>query len=136
MVYHTTVENDHERDEELQWARILRSGNEPVGLAVVFIQKLCTAFHEFDPAVRAGMLRDDEASLGFFRGRLGGRIGKVLDVLAANGMDRLGGSDELRSLLDRCNTAKNLHQLAALAEEVHRVNHTLTDALEKLLPSP
>jgi hypothetical protein len=99
---------------------------------VPFIQKLCTAFHEFNPAAQAGAVRDDESSVSLFRDRFVRRLRKVLDVLAANGMDRLAGSDDLRGLLDRCRSAGSVAELADLAEEVHRVNHTLTDALEKL----
>ena len=36
MPFHSTADNDHERDEELQWSRILRSGDERSGMALVF----------------------------------------------------------------------------------------------------
>jgi hypothetical protein len=62
MEYKTTETSPHGRDEELQWVRLLSSGDPVKGMALVLIQKMCTAFHEFEPAWRAGALNDRNCS--------------------------------------------------------------------------
>jgi hypothetical protein len=52
------------------------------GMTLVLGQKLCTAFHEFEPAWRAGAL--DERQLPFFRERLTKRIKRVLITMKNN----------------------------------------------------
>src|SRR5207244_543342 len=48
--YKSTAVDPHWRDEEMQWARVLSSGDAARGMTIIFMQKLCTAFHEFEPA--------------------------------------------------------------------------------------
>ena len=126
--YRTTEENVHAREEELQWVRILSGGDPARGMALVFIQKLCTAFHEFEPAWREGALGDDCVEL--FRERLGARIRRVLVTLENNGLDALDGATGLAELLDAVESAQAMGELADLAERVHAVNHALCDSLE------
>lgn len=127
--YVTTVTDPHERDEEQQWARMLAAGDAAAGMLLVFVQKLCTAVHEFDPAYRAGGLKEEK--LDFFRGRLATRTEKVLDVMNANGMRDMPGAADLREMLERIRDAELLGDLADLAEPVHQVNHTICDALSE-----
>ena len=129
MDYQPTAQGDHGKAEELQWVRILSCGDPTKGMLLVFIQKLCTAFHEFDPAWRAGAL--NEGQLPFFRTRLAGRINKVLAAMRANDLAALPGFAELESLLRVTESARSMETLADLAEQVHAVNHTLSDALER-----
>lgn len=128
MPYVPTSEGIHGREEESQWARVV-AGDQPArGVALIFIQKLCTAFHEFEPALQGGALNPE--SLDYFRGRLAGRGQRVLQVLAANGLDGLDGVRQLRKLLKMVEDCESLQALAALAEPVHTIAHALTDALE------
>jgi hypothetical protein len=127
--YKTLATEAHGRDEELQWARIFSTGKAAQGMAVVFIQKMCAAFHEFEPAWRDGGLNDEH--LPFFRKRLAARTRKVLQMLRANDLDKIAGVAELEAVLYAIESAKTMAKLADLAEKVHTVNHTLTDALEK-----
>jgi hypothetical protein len=127
--YKALTTEGHGRDEELQWARILSSGKAAQGMAIIFIQKMCAAFHEFEPAWRAGALNDEH--LPFFRTRLAARTRKVLYMLRANDLDKLSGVAELEAVLCAVQSAKTMAQLADLAEKAHAANHTLTDALEK-----
>lgn len=129
MGYVTTSSNAHGRDEELQWARVVSADDPAKGVGLIFVQKLCTAFHEFEPAWREGMLNPE--SLEHFRARLLDRARRVLQVLEANGMATLDGVEELRDLTHMIEDAKSLQALAMLAEPVHTVAHTLTDALEE-----
>ena len=127
--YQTLAPEGHGRDEELQWARIFSSGKAAQGMIVVFLQKLCTTFHEFEPAWREDAL--DEAHLLFFRTRLAARTRRVLQALRANGLGKLNGVAELEAILYAIESAQTMARLADLAEKVHAANHTLTDALEK-----
>ena len=54
--YRTTIEDKHWREEEFQWARILAQGDSARGMVLLYLQKACTAFHEFEPAFQAGAL--------------------------------------------------------------------------------
>ena len=130
--YVPTSQSDHGREEELQWARIAASGDAAKGLALIVIQKLCTAFHEFAPAWERGALKPE--ALAHLRGRLSARARRVLEVMDANGLGDIEGVDRLRDLLDQIVSAESLTALAALAEPIHAVNHALTDALEFSLP--
>lgn len=121
-------QSEHGRNEELQWARIFANRSPAQGMIVVFLQKMCAAFHEFEPAYRAGGLK--ESALPFFRRRLAGRVRSVLTALELNGMHRLAGYAELARLEAAALAAQSLGELADLAEPVHQANHILTDALE------
>jgi hypothetical protein len=126
--YITYTQNTHGREEELQWARILATGNPVKGMVVIFLQKMCAAYHEFEPAFRAGAVAED--SLAHYRQRLANRVNVVLTVLRDHGLDNLEGAAELERLRQATLTAQNLAELADLAEPIHLVNHTITDALE------
>ena len=128
MAYSPTSQGIHGREEELQWARVVASDQPARGVALIFIQKLCTAFHEFEPAWQSGALNSE--SLDYFRGRLAARGRRVLQVLAANSLDGLDGVRQLRELLQMVEDSRSLQALAALAEPVHAIAHALTDALE------
>lgn len=127
--YRTTVEDDHWRSEEFQWARILASGDAARGMALLYLQKVCTAFHEFEPAFKAGAL--DEGRLVFFRRRLASRLRQLLTTMQNNDLDRLGGATELETILDAIESAATMEALAELAEVLHAAGHTFLDALEK-----
>jgi 2-iminoacetate synthase ThiH len=126
--YKTTIEDEHWRNEEFQWARILSSGDPARGMVLLYIQKACTAFHEFEPAWKQGALK--QGQLDFFRRRLAKRIGHVLTTMKNNGLDTIDGAAELTEILHSVESAKMPDELAELTERVHAVNHVLLDALE------
>jgi hypothetical protein len=128
MNYVTTGRTEHSRKEEMQWAAIAASGDAAAGMTLIVIQKLCTAFHEFEPAWERGVLTPD--ALPHFKQRLAARARRVFRVTEANELDDLDGLKTLRALLDKIASAETLADLAALAEPIHAVNHTLVDALE------
>jgi hypothetical protein len=97
-------------------------------MALVFIQKLCTAFHELDPAWTKGFL--DERALAHFRDRLAGRARRVVETLDNNGLGTIDGVAKLRQLLHAIESVETMGELAGLADEIHAVNHTLCDSLE------
>lgn len=119
---------EHGRTEELQWARIFTGAVPAKGMVVVFLQKMCAAYHEFEPAYRAGGL--NESALPFFRQRMAGRVRVVLTALDLNGMRGLAGYGELERLEAASLAARSLGELAELAEPIHLANHVVTDALE------
>ena len=127
--YKTTVADEHWRNEELQWARILSSGHPAKGMVLLYIQKACTAFHEFEPAWRQGALK--QGQINFFRQRLAKRIRHVLVTMENNGLDRVNGAIELTEILRSVKSAKTADDLAELTEKVHTVNHLLLDSLEE-----
>lgn len=127
MKYITDVKEEHDRLEELQWAEIMSSGNAPAGMAVVFIQKLCTAFHELGPAFEKGALKPEE--LDFFKKRMASRIKKVISCLVSNKLENTDGFLGLNGILKKAENASSLKALAALTEEVHMTNHRLCDSL-------
>jgi len=127
--YRTTIEDEHWRNEELQWARILSSGEPAKGMVLLYIQKACTAFHEFEPAWKKGAL--DKSQVDFFRKRLVKRIKHVLVTMENNGLDTVKGASELVDILRSIETAKTMEEIAEMTEELHAVNHVLLDSLEE-----
>ena len=127
-LYRTTVEDEHWRNEEFQWVRILASGNPAKGMVLLYIQKACTAFHEFEPAWREGALKPDQ--IPFFRKRLAQRVRQVLTTIENNGLSKLNGTAQLTDVLHSIEAAESGDELAELAERVHLVNHLLFDSLE------
>lgn len=126
--YKTTVVNEHWREEEFQWSRLLSAGNPAKGMVLLYLQKACTAFHEFEPAFVQGALKPDQ--LDFFRRRLATRLGHVITTMKNNDLDTIKGAAELEGILRSVESAKTLNELAELTEEVHAVNHTISDSLE------
>ncbi len=126
--YKTTITDEHWRNEEFQWARILSEGNPAKGMVLLYIQKACTAFHEFEPAWKAGAVK--EGQVDFFRRRLATRIKHVLVTMQNNGLDKIKGAAEWAGLLQSIESAKTGGELAELTEKVHAVNHVLLDSLE------
>lgn len=127
--YKTTVEDEHWRDEEFQWARILAGGHPARSMVLLYLQKACTAFHEFEPAFKAGAL--DDTRLDFFRGRLHGRLNQLLTTMRNNGLDRLDPAVQLTEILQAVEAAKTMEALAELTERLHLAGHMLLDALER-----
>ncbi len=127
--YRTTVEDDHWRREEFQWARVLATGDAARGMVLLYLQKVCTAFHEFEPAFKAGGL--DERRLDFFRQRLASRLQQLLTTMRNNDFDGLDGTSRLEEILQAAESAATMEALAELAEELHTAGHTLLDALEE-----
>jgi len=121
--------NAHGLEEELQWARLLAAGDPACGVALVYIQKLCTAFHEFAPAWSRGALRSEH--LAYFRGRLLARARRALETLQNNGLGTIQGAAELAALAQAIEAASTMEDLADLAEPVHALGHILCDALER-----
>lgn len=127
--YKTTVEEAHWRNEEFQWARILAQGHAARGMVLLYLQKACTAFHEFQPAFKAGALNSGQ--LDFFRLRLANRLKQLATTMANNGLDNLDGARELTAILRAVESAKTMEDLSDLTERLHAVGHTLLDALER-----
>jgi len=126
--YKTTIEDEHWRNEEFQWARILAQGNPAKGMVLLYIQKACTAFHEFEPAWKAGAVKPGQVE--FFRRRLAARIRHVLVTMQNNALDKINGAVELSGILESIESAESADELAELTEKLHAVNHTLLDSLE------
>ena len=126
--YRTTVEDEHWRSEEFQWARILATGQAARGMMLLYLQKACTAFHEFEPAFAAGALGEDQ--LDFFRGRLANRLRQLLTTMRNNDLDRLDGAARLEEILQATESAPTMIALAKLTGELHATGHTLLNALE------
>ena len=126
--YKTTIENEHWRDEEFQWSRILSAGDPAKSMVLLYLQKACTAFHEFEPAFKQGALKGEQ--LDFFRRRLATRLAHVLTTMKNNGLDAIEGAAELAEILRSVESAETADELAELTEEVHAVNHTISDSLE------
>ena len=128
--YRTTVEDEHWRNEEFQWARILAEGNPARGMVLLYLQKACTAFHEFEPACQAGVL--DNTRLDFFRRRLAGHLKHLLTTMKNNDLGALNGAAELTDILHRVESAPSMDALAGLTEELHATGHILLNALERV----
>lgn len=126
--YRTTIEDEHWHNEELQWARILAAGHPARGMVLLYLQKACTAFHEFEPACKAGAL--DKRRLDFFRQRLASRLKHLLTTMRNNDLDTLDGAVELAEILRQVEAARSMEALAGLTEELHTAGHVLLDALE------
>ena len=128
LEYRTTIEDEHWRNEELQWARILAEGHPARGMVLLYLQKACTAFHEFEPAFKAGAL--DNHHLDFFRQRLANRLQHLLTTMRNNDLDTLDGAVELKEILHQVESTRSMEALAGLTEELHTAGHVLLDALE------
>ncbi|HEY9076499.1 MAG TPA: hypothetical protein VIO61_08155 [Anaerolineaceae bacterium] len=118
----------HGLAEEQQWARLAASGEPVKGMIVIFLQKMCSVFHEFEPAWKAGALNPE--SLPYFRERLSRRVNSVLTAMENNGLQEIAGYTDLQNLMQAAATAPSMQTLADLAEPVHQANHKVTDALE------
>ena len=126
--YRTTIEDEHWRNEELQWARILAAGHPARGMVLLYLQKACTAFHEFEPAFKAGAL--ENRHVDFFRQRLANRLRHLLTTMGNNDLDTLDGAVELKEILRQVESAQSMEALAGLTEELHTIGHVLLNALE------
>jgi hypothetical protein len=126
--YRTTVEDEHWRHEELQWAQILAEGHAAKGMVLLYLQKACTAFHEFEPAFGAGAL--DAGRLDFFRRRLANRLQQLVVTMTNNELGTLDGATELHEILRAVESAQSMETLADLTERLHAAGHVLLDALE------
>ena len=126
--YKTTITNEHWRQEEFQWARILSQGNPARGMVLLYVQKACTAFHEFEPALKAGAVKPEQ--IEFFRRRLAARVRHVLVTMQNNALDKIKAAAELSDILKSVESAGTADELAGLTEKLHAVNHTLLDSLE------
>jgi hypothetical protein len=126
--YKTTIADEHWREEEFQWARILSEGNPARGMVLLYIQKACTAFHEFEPAWKAGAIKPGQVE--FFRRRLAARVRHVLVTMQNNALDKINGVVELSGILKSIESAETADELAEITEKLHAVNHTLLDSLE------
>lgn len=126
--YRTTIEDEHWRNEEFQWARILAGGHPARGMVLLYLQKACTAFHEFEPAFKAGVI--DRNRLDFFRNRLVNRLNHLLTTMKNNDLDKLDGAGELAEILHQVESAGSMETLSRLTEELHAAGHILLDALE------
>lgn len=126
--YKTTIADKHWRDEEYQWARILSTGHAAKGMVLLYIQKACTAFHEFEPAWKDGAI--EQGHIEFLRRRMANRVRQVLVTMENNGLDRVNGIAELRKILSCIESAQTEDGLAELTERLHMVNHVLLDSLE------
>jgi len=126
--YKTTIADEHWREEEYQWARILSQGNPAKGMVLLYIQKACTAFHEFEPAWKQGTIKPGQVE--FFKKRLAARVKHVLVTMQNNALDKINGAGELINILQSIESAKTAGELAELTEKLHAVNHTLLDSLE------
>ncbi len=127
--YVAIQDTDHEYKEECQWADILATNSSAAGMLLLYIQKLCTAFHEFEPAWKAGAL--NEHATTFVRERLAQRIDTVLAVARANGLDNLTGLDDLRSIRRTIGEARTLQDVLGQTARLHEVNHVICNNLEK-----
>jgi len=126
-LFKSSAGNRHEYNEEMEWARLLSVSAPPHGMLLVFVQKLCTAFHELAPLAEEGALREDSSA--FVRKRLAARIGKVLAVAADNGLDALPGLSSLRRLERETLSGECPLDLPCLSERVHRINHRVVKGL-------
>lgn len=126
--YKTTITDEHWREEEFQWARILSQGNPAKGMVLLYIQKACTAFHEFEPAFKAGAIKPGQVE--FFRRRLAARVRHVLVTMRNNELDKINGAVELSGILESIESAETADELAELTEKLHAVNHMLLNSLE------
>jgi hypothetical protein len=126
--YKTTITDEHWREEEFQWARILSQGNPAKGMVLLYVQKACTAFHEFEPALKAGAVRPEQVE--FFRRRLVARVKHVLVTMQNNALDKINGAVELARIFESIESAETTEELAELTEKLHAVNHTLLNSLE------
>ena len=127
--YRTIVEDEHWRNEEFQWARILAEGHAARGMVLLYLQKACTAFHEFEPAFQAGALDADR--LDFFRQRLANRLRQLLVTMENNELDGLRGQAELNEIFRAVESAASMETLCELTEPLHAAGHVLLDALEE-----
>ena len=125
--YVSSAVDPHELSEEQQWADILESGEPRRGMLLVFVQKLCTALHEYGPSHAAGII--DDAAWPFIRRRLSSRIRKVLDVARDNNLYGLAGIDELARLAEEIDKTARMPSLSSLADRIHAINHSICDNL-------
>src|SRR4030042_3675716 len=125
--YKTTITDEHWRQEEFQWARLLSEGNPAKGLVLLYIQKACTAFHEFEPAFKAGAVKPGQVD--FFRRRLAARVRHVLVTMRNNALDKINGAVELGGILESIESAETADELAELTEKIHAVNHKALHSL-------
>ena len=128
MDYRSPSHDAHLAAEETQWARVLSSGDACRGMALVYIQKFCTAVHEFEPAWRAGVLTAE--ALEHVRRRVLARLDYALAVLQSGGLSAIAGVEELAAIREKIAAATSLEEMIDLTEPIHQVNHVLCEALE------
>ncbi|MBT7065806.1 MAG: hypothetical protein HN919_05860 [Verrucomicrobia bacterium] len=129
MKYVAPDGSEHMRDEERQWLDIVSDPDPVKGMLLVFIQKLCSAFHELAPALDSGAL--GEVNLEYLSGRLGARADAVIERLRLNGLASIDGAEALVDLRSRLSTTTTSAEIIQMSEEVHLINHRLCDTLQQ-----
>lgn len=129
MYYFSSETNQHEFDEEHDWVKILSKGPATYGMLLIFVQKLCTAFHEYGPAAEAGAIAPEKWP--FIRERLIKRTAKVIEAAEDNRLEHLKGIAELKELIEQLKDTAVMPDLMELAEEVHQINHHICEELMK-----
>ena len=127
MTYISSETNRHEFDEEHEWVKILAQRSKIHGMLLIFVQKLCTAFHEYGPAAEAGAVYSEKWP--FIRERLIKRTEKVIEVADDNSLGGLKGIAELKEIIQQLKKNAVMPDLMELAEEVHQINHHICDEL-------
>ncbi len=120
--------SDHQYDEEQQWLRIVQDTNHAKAMLLIFIQKLCAAFHELGPAYEVGALK--HADLDYSKQRLYARAQAVIERLKLNGFEGIDGTDELSTMMARLEAATAPTEIIEMSEKIHLINHKLCDAIE------
>jgi hypothetical protein len=122
--------NTHDGEEERLWARILSKGDSSRSMSLLFIQKLCTATHEFEAFFQNNIL--DQHSVSFVRERLSNRIQTVLITLENNNLYSIEGRECLASLSDTLMNINSMQEFEHFLPEIHKVTHLLSESLENL----
>ena len=122
--------SDHQFEEESQWLRLVGDPNPAKAMLLVFIQKLCAAFHELGPAFEMKAIRDE--SLDYIKARLASRAKAVVERLASNGYGEIDGAGDLSAMIERLEVCADPAEIIEMSEEVHLINHRLCDALEAI----
>ena len=121
--------SEHMRDEERQWLDIVSDPDPIKGMLLVFIQKLCSAFHELGPALESGAL--GKVDIEYVGRRLGARADAVIERLRLNGLSSIDGAQSLADLRERLRESTTSTEIIEMSEEVHLINHRLCDALQQ-----
>ena len=117
MQFKSQDPDDHIRQEEDIWAKILSKGDPKTGMILIYDQKLCAIAHEFEQFMKNSAKIDTAFAIARLRQRLDQLLTFIKDLDSAKEFRDIKADLEMYVFKD-------------LPEVIHQASHKLVDELK------